>query len=103
MNRSCSLPAINSMFKTKGVVKFFSRIKSLDSESSSSLESMNFSKERKTYSVFETTDDDRKTPRQVSKLHLHPKARFSTKLPPHAQKPETWKQRFRRVFHGITE
>ncbi|GIX92826.1 hypothetical protein CEXT_812951 [Caerostris extrusa] len=82
MKRSISLPTINSIFKTKGDVKFF-QDKLSDSESSSSLESMNFSKERKKYSVFETMDDDGKHTPEVSKIHLHPKARFSTNCQDH--------------------
>ncbi|GIY51672.1 hypothetical protein CDAR_284251 [Caerostris darwini] len=103
LKRSNSLPAINSIIKTKGVVKFFSRRNSSGSESSSDLESINFSKERKKCSVFETTDDDGKDPSKVLKMHLHPKARYSTKLPtPHDQEPETWKERFHRALNNTT-
>ncbi|GIY66536.1 hypothetical protein CDAR_79701 [Caerostris darwini] len=60
--RSNSLPAVNSIFENKAVVKFRRNLS--DSESRSSLESINFSKDRKKYSVFETMDDGGKlTPR----------------------------------------
>ncbi|GIY62528.1 hypothetical protein CEXT_237771 [Caerostris extrusa] len=103
MQRSNSLPAIISTFKHKGVVKFFSWRNFSDRESSSSLESINFSKARNKYSVFETADDDGKLTPEVSKIHLHPKERFSTKLTtPHVQDPETWKERFHRTLNNIT-
>ncbi|GIX79047.1 hypothetical protein CDAR_231921 [Caerostris darwini] len=98
MKRSNSLPVINSIFENKAVAKFFSWRNSSDSESSSSLESIIFSIERKNDS-----DDEERRTKEVSKIHLHPKAGFSTKLPiRHVQDPETWKQRFLRVFRNIT-
>ncbi|GIX71537.1 hypothetical protein CDAR_81241 [Caerostris darwini] len=102
MKRSNSLPAINSIFENKGVVKFFSWRNLSDSESNSSLESIIFSIERKTDSVLETTDDDGKLTPEVSKIHLHPKGRFSTKLPtPHVEESETLKERLYRTLNNI--
>ncbi|GIY67113.1 hypothetical protein CDAR_7111 [Caerostris darwini] len=100
MKRSNYLPASNSIFKSKGVVEFFPRNNSPDSESSSSLEYINFSIGRKKDSALETTDGEERRTKEVSKIHLHPKARFSTK--PHVLEPETWKQRFLRVLRSIT-
>ncbi|GIY12280.1 hypothetical protein CEXT_606541 [Caerostris extrusa] len=86
MKRSNSLPAINSIIETKGVVKFFSRRNSSDRESSSGLESINFLAERNKYPELDVSDYEEILTEVCSKIHLHPKARYSTKLPtPHVQ------------------
>ncbi|GIY25924.1 hypothetical protein CDAR_279781 [Caerostris darwini] len=90
--RSKSLPTPSNH---KEVIKFFSRRNSSDSESSPSLESINFLAERNKYPELEVSDYEEILTEVCSKIHLHPKARYSTKLPtPHVQEPETWKQRF---------
>ncbi|GIY85593.1 hypothetical protein CDAR_205351 [Caerostris darwini] len=80
MKRFNSLPAnsLPAVFKNKGVVKF------------SSLDSINFLKEKNKYSVLETADYDERRTEECSKMHLHPRARFSAKLPRlPVQEPET--------------
>ncbi|GIY60584.1 hypothetical protein CDAR_527881 [Caerostris darwini] len=90
MKRSNSLPAISRVFENKGVVKF------------SSLESINFLQEKNKYSVLETAYYDERRTEECSRIHLHPKAKFSTKLPRlPVQAPETWKQRFLRVSRNF--
>ncbi|GIY28197.1 hypothetical protein CEXT_166951 [Caerostris extrusa] len=69
-----------------------------DSESSPSRESINFLEERNKYPQLEVSDHEEILTKEVSRIHLHPKARYSTKLAkPHIQTPETLKQRFLRV------
>ncbi|GIY29524.1 hypothetical protein CDAR_403241 [Caerostris darwini] len=102
--RSNSLPTpSNVIFKKKEVVKFFSRRNSSDGDSSKSLESINFFMERNTYPELEVSDSEERLTEVCSKIHLHPKARYATKLPtPQVQEPETWKQRFRHDFRNFS-
>ncbi|GIX89270.1 hypothetical protein CDAR_371761 [Caerostris darwini] len=101
--RSESLPASRIIFKDKGVVKFFSLRNLSGSESSSSLESINFLMEINKYPELDVSDYEEILTEVCSKIHLHPNARFSTKLArPHVQDQETWKHRFLRVSRNIS-
>ncbi|GIX95713.1 hypothetical protein CDAR_3531 [Caerostris darwini] len=101
--RSKSLPTPSRVFKIKEVVKFFSRRNSSDRESNSSLESINFLTDRNKYPELEVSDYEEILTELCPKIHLHPKARYSTKLAiTHMQEPETLKQRFLRVSRNFT-